>query len=68
MAGATATGIDFALDVGGAIVGMVTDASSGDPLGDVHLQVYDAGGSYVTYAYTDGHSIFTLYLRPAGDE
>ncbi len=52
-AGATTTGIDFALRAGGRISGKVTDAATGAPLRGVSVEIYDAQGSYVTYARTD---------------
>lgn len=58
-AGATTTGINFALGQGGRIRGTVTDASSGTPLLDVGVDVYGADGLYFTSAYTDGAGIYT---------
>lgn len=58
-AGATTTGINFALGLGGRIGGRVTDASSGTPLLDVGVDIYGADGLYFTSAYTDGAGNYT---------
>jgi hypothetical protein len=44
--GATTSGIDFALDVGGGISGTVTDAN-GAPLANVKVRIYDSTGGKV---------------------
>lgn len=51
------TGIDFALDRGGAIGGRVTDALSGEPLFSIDVAIYDASGSVSANALSDlgGH-------------
>ncbi|HEX9731429.1 MAG TPA: carboxypeptidase regulatory-like domain-containing protein [Thermoanaerobaculia bacterium] len=46
------SGIDFALERPGAISGTVTSASTGDPIGDARVEVWDAAGSFVDYDYS----------------
>jgi len=41
-AGATTSGVDFGLALGGRISGTVTDAATGTPLAGVSVQVYTA--------------------------
>lgn len=52
-------GIDFALERLGTISGVVTDATTGDPVTDATVGVYDSSGSGVGGARTDasGHYI-----------
>jgi 5-hydroxyisourate hydrolase-like protein (transthyretin family) len=57
--GATTSGVDFALAPGGRISGTVRDAATGLPLAGVYVDVYSAGGSYLTYGYTDGAGAYT---------
>ena len=65
MAGQTASGVDFALLMGGRISGTVTDAGSGQPLFDVMVNVYDGNG-HSSYGYTgpDGSWVTFLGLPP----
>jgi hypothetical protein len=58
-AGATTTGIDFALSPGGRIRGTVTDGLTGQPLSDVYVLVYDWKGSQATTGRTDASGTFT---------
>jgi len=58
-AGATTSGIDFALDRGGSITGTVTDASTTDPIAGVYVYVYDAGGISVASGWTDAAGVYT---------
>ena len=46
-------GVDFAVDTGGRIEGVVRDPS-GNPIAWATVRVYTAGGSYAGYAYTTG--------------
>jgi hypothetical protein len=50
--GATVTGIDFALDVGGRVAGHVTDMN-GVPIQSVVIQIFDSAGRSVSTAVTD---------------
>ena len=51
--GATTTGIDFELALGGLISGTVTDESSHTALDDGYIDIFDAGGTWVTSGWTD---------------
>ena len=64
--GDTAGGIDFALDRGGRIAGTVIDASSTAPIENVEVDIYDFGGSYITYGWTDASGDYTSYKGLAG--
>ncbi len=57
--GSDTPGIDAALTRGGSISGTVTDASSGNPLQNVRVWVYDYSGSQVNWGWTDssGHYV-----------
>src|SRR6266850_1606903 len=61
--GVTTPGISFGLIKGGRIAGVVTDDSTGQPLGGVTVQVYDATGQLITQATT---SVFGVYTSGAG--
>ena len=65
-AGATTSGIDFALSSGGTISGTVTDAGTGAPLAGVDVYVYNASGSYVDFASTNALGSYTRPDLPAG--
>jgi 5-hydroxyisourate hydrolase-like protein (transthyretin family) len=66
-AGATTSGINFALAVGGRISGTVTDAVTGTPLASVYAYVYNASGSFVSYGYTNSSGMYTTYYAlPTG--
>src|SRR5439155_795687 len=66
-AGATTGGINFALAIGGRIVGRVTEASSGGALEGVAVAIFDSGGSYVTDLSTDPSGNYTTrFGLPAG--
>jgi hypothetical protein len=57
-AGATTTGIDFALSPGGRVSATVTDGLSGLPLADVNIWVYEWAGGPVTSGRTDSSGTF----------
>jgi hypothetical protein len=60
--GGTTSGIDFALDPGGAITGTVTDAVTGAPLAGVSIDVWDAAtGSSVTSGFTDPAGVYVTF-------
>jgi hypothetical protein len=66
-AGATTTGIDFSVTPGGRISGTVRDASTGLPLPNVWVGIFDAGGSERTYGSTDGSGVYTTSAQlPSG--
>ena len=65
--GATTSGINFGLAVGGRISGTVTDAGTGAPLANVQLAVYNASGSSVAYGDTNASGVYTTSAGlPAG--
>jgi uncharacterized surface anchored protein len=51
-AGATRSGVDAALQVGGVIAGTVTDASSSADLGGVEVDVFDSSQNYAAFLCT----------------
>ena len=69
--GGLATGIDFALMLGGTITGTVTDAGTGAPLAGVNVYVYNASGSSVGSVTTNASGVYatgglttgTYYVR-----
>lgn len=60
------TGIDFALNRGGRIAGVVRDAGSGSPLANVTIQILTAAGSFVAGASTNAAGDFETGTLPAG--
>ncbi len=56
----SATGIDFALDVGAEISGTVTAEGSGLPIVDVLISVYEAAGGHVDDAHTDATGAYSV--------
>ena len=56
IAGSTTTGINFALEPGGSISGIITDAATSDPLEDIVYEIYNSCGQLVTsdLSSTDG--------------
>jgi len=69
-AGATASGKDFGLDLGGSIAGRVTAADTGNPLAGVTVAasfINPEGGSwYVASASTDANGEYLVRGLPAG--
>jgi 5-hydroxyisourate hydrolase-like protein (transthyretin family) len=57
-AGATTTGIDFALGPGGRITGTVTDEATGLPLASVRVSIYDGDGRGVASGRTDSSGAY----------
>jgi hypothetical protein len=65
--GATTSGIDFALSPGARISGKVTRADTGAPLEWVDVAIYNEGGSYVGYGYTDASGQYATWTGvPSG--
>jgi len=62
-AGATTTGINFALARGGRITGRVTDAVTGYPLSNQSITIRTANGTSAANATTDGLGV---YVSPSG--
>ena len=50
--GATTPGADIALDVGGSVSGVVTDAATGVRLDSVRVDFYDSAGRYATTGFS----------------
>lgn len=81
-AGATATGVNFSLVLGGKITGIVSAAATGEPLVNVRVQAYtaegssagisgttDASGTYtITWLETGSYFLKTSYTFPYLDE
>ncbi len=62
-AGATTTGINFALGSGGRISGTVTSAATGTPLANVLVDIYTSAGAWVALGVTNASG---LYASGAG--
>ena len=58
-----ATGIDFALDPGGRIAGVITDQSTSAGIEGAHAEIYNEDGGYVTEGVADATG---AYLSKAG--
>ncbi|MGC8915609.1 MAG: carboxypeptidase regulatory-like domain-containing protein [Thermoanaerobaculum sp.] len=56
----TTGGIDFSLSRLGIISGHVTELGTGSPLPNTVIHVYDASGSFVTSAWTDGSGAYQV--------
>ena len=66
-AGATTQNINFALALGGRMVGRVTETSTGGALEDVSVAIFDSAGSFVIDIATDPSGNYTtLSGLPAG--
>ncbi|MGB5657857.1 MAG: hypothetical protein WBO54_00105, partial [Thermoanaerobaculia bacterium] len=59
--GVETTGIDFELTPGGAISGHLEDGITHLPIAFSGLNIHDAGGQYVSWAYTDSSGNYTSY-------
>ncbi len=57
--GATTSGINFALDVGGMISGTVTDERTGAPIADRTVNIFDSGGTIIDSGRTDDSGNYT---------
>jgi hypothetical protein len=53
------TTADFFLAKGGTFSGTVTESGSSAPINDVEIEIYDAVGSWVAYAYPDASGVYT---------
>ena len=56
--GSTTSGINFALDKGGRVSGMVVNSLL-EPLGGVTVQIYDSTGKFYTSGFTNSFGIYT---------
>lgn len=63
--GATTSGIDAELQVGGQIEGKLTD-STGAPLGDGYAYVYNGSGEFVDLAFTSESGTYDVEQLPTG--
>jgi hypothetical protein len=66
-AGATRSGVNFALLPGGRITGTVTDESTGVGLFDVIVGIYTSSGTFLTSASTTATGSYTVNGLPAGN-
>jgi ribosomal protein L30E len=57
--GSTASGINFALALGGSITGTVTAAGSGIPISSAAVYFYNASGASVGYVATNASGVYT---------
>lgn len=60
------TGIDFALERRGSISGMVVHATTGEPLYDVQVRLYQLDGTPSIYSFTGGDGSYTIANVPEG--
>lgn len=65
-AGATHSGVDFALSPGGTITGTVTDSVTSAPIAGINVEVLNARGAGVRVVNTDGSGVYTVSGLPAG--
>ena len=65
-AGATTSGINAAMVVGGQIAGTVTDSATKAALAGICVQAYDSSGSEVASTQTNSSGVYTLSALPTG--
>ncbi len=65
-AGSLTSGINFALQAGGIISGTVTSAATSAPISNALIDIYNAGGIFVTTSGTDEFGNYTAIGLPAG--
>ncbi|MCP4655749.1 MAG: hypothetical protein GY856_10055 [bacterium] len=53
-------GVDFALDEGGVLSGLVTQTATGDPIPDVRVEIFDSTGDRKGYDYTDAAGNYSV--------
>lgn len=63
-AGATTSGVDFALDRIGGITGLVTEEASGDPVPFGFVNIWDGSGFFVTGSSIDFTGAYAVGLEP----
>lgn len=77
LAGVTTTGINFALDPGGRVTGVITDQGTGTPLQSVTVQVFDVAGRFVSSGFSNAAGVYvsgaglpagTYYARTANGQ
>ncbi|RPJ62384.1 MAG: hypothetical protein EHM23_03335 [Acidobacteria bacterium] len=59
--------IDFQLLVAGSISGVVTEATTGNPIGGCHVYCLDQQGHAVAYDYTDQNGAYSIGGLPEGN-
>src|SRR5207237_825302 len=59
-------GINFALDFGGSISGMVTDAAT-NAASASGIDIYDSTGNFASYGYTDSSGNYAVGGLPTGN-
>jgi hypothetical protein len=64
-AGATTTGVDFTVHVGGSITGVLTHPE-GWPADGIRVEALTPGGSVAADAYSDGSGRYALHALPPG--
>lgn len=52
----TVGGINFTLTEGGSMSGRVTDETTGDPIEDISVDIYDSSGEWIEYGYSYSES------------
>jgi hypothetical protein len=63
----TTSGIDFALDPGGWITGVITDGATGLPIEDAGVEVYTEDGRRVMTALADSNGVYWASGLPTGN-
>jgi Carboxypeptidase regulatory-like domain len=64
--GVTTSGIDFVLETGAAITGLVTSELTGLPIANNRVQLYNENGSSLSSLSTDATGVYTFENRNAG--
>lgn len=65
--GVSVTGVDFALDPGGWINGTLTDTSTGLPVGEAGVEVFNASGTRVMTAFAGDDGVYWGSGLPTGE-
>ena len=60
MTGVTTPGIDFALDPGGTISGVVIDTGTGLPISGIEVEIWDSGEFFAGSDFTDGAGVYAV--------
>ncbi len=62
------SGIDFILESGGYLSGIILDSATGNPLYDIDLDLYDSDWQWVDYSdHSDTHGRFLIGALPFGE-
>jgi hypothetical protein len=64
--GATTSGINAAMVVGGQIAGTVTDAATKSALAGICVQAYDSSGGEIASTQTNSSGVYTVSALPTG--